>query len=44
MPPTKAVKANTKTALHEKWPQVIGIGAILLAVLAIHFVFELYIL
>lgn len=38
MPPTKAVKANTKTALHEKWPQVIGIGAILLSVLAIHFV------
>lgn len=38
MPPTKVVKANTKTALHEKWPRVIGIGAILLSVLSIHFV------
>ncbi len=38
MPNNKVIKSNAQTALREKWPQSVGISAIFLAVLSIHFV------
>lgn len=38
MPNNYIVKSNAKTALRNKWPEAIGIGAILLAVLCLYMV------
>ncbi len=38
MPPSSVIKNMAKSSLKEKWPQAIGIGALLLSILCIHVV------
>lgn len=38
MPPSHVIKQNANTSLRDKWPQAIGVGAIVLSVFCIHVV------
>ena len=38
MPTNQVIKTNAKTALMDKWPKAIGIGAIILSIFCLYIV------